>query len=127
MHDLGRSLLLMIRDDYIGGQFPQAQQHFVAPVDPFAIIRGRLAAMDVAFQSLHAHVDGFPSALAAQMRCVSPATAVCYVQGLLPSQYLAMKIMSPIPRLEVFHTTPITAASPCWFLRPIVCVWPFAV
>lgn len=116
MHELGRSLLLMIRDDDIGTQFAQAQQQFVAPVDPFAAIRGRLAAVDLTFQSLHAqvhaHVDGFPSVAAAQMRCVSPATAACYVMGLLPSQYLAMKIMTPIPRLEVFHTTPITAASP---------------
>ena len=108
MHELGRSLLLMIRDDDIGFQFPQARQQSEPAVDPFAAIRGMLAAVDLSFQGLHAqvhaHVVGFSSIAAARVRCVSPATAVCYVQGLMPATTIAIKILGRIPRPTLFNT-----------------------
>lgn len=95
MHELGRSLLLMIRDDDIGLQFPPTHQESVAPSNPFDAIRGRLAAVDLAFQSLHAqvnaHVGSFPSIAATRMRCMSPATAVCLFRVFCPQQTLEFK------------------------------------
>ena len=54
--ELGRSLLLMLRDDDDGLQFRAPRQESSPPLNPFAAIRGRLAAVDRAFQGLHAQV-----------------------------------------------------------------------
>lgn len=54
--ELGRNLLLMLRDDDVGLQFRTQRQESLAIPNPFAAIRGRLAAVDRAFQGLHAQV-----------------------------------------------------------------------
>lgn len=54
--ELGCSLLLMLRDNDDGLQFRAPRQESSPPLNPFAAIRGRLAAVDRAFQGLHAQV-----------------------------------------------------------------------
>lgn len=55
-HELGRSLLFMIRDEDMG--FPTCPRQNVvnAPNNPFDVIRERLAAADLAIRDLHAQV-----------------------------------------------------------------------
>lgn len=56
-HDLGRSMLAMLRDDDDGGPLIlPARVHMAAPVSPFDAIRATLAAMDVALQTMRPHV-----------------------------------------------------------------------
>ena len=55
-HELGRSLLLMLRDDEIGLEIPPASTSCAAVANPFDAIRTRLAAVDTAFQNLQAQV-----------------------------------------------------------------------
>ena len=55
-HELGRSLLLMLRDDDIGLHAPPLPLPLAATVNPFDAIRSRLAALDSAFVSLQAQV-----------------------------------------------------------------------
>lgn len=55
-HELGRSLLLMLRDDDAG--MPMYTQRMVcdAPSNPFDSIRSRLAAIDTAFRAFQPQV-----------------------------------------------------------------------
>lgn len=55
-HELGRSLMLMLRDEDIGLPIVPPPLHFVAAVNPFEAIRSRLHAVDNAFQGLRPHV-----------------------------------------------------------------------
>ena len=55
-HELGQSLLIMVRDeDDVVGEF---QQHTQSPprANPFDALTHRLAAVDLAFRDLHAQV-----------------------------------------------------------------------
>ena len=56
-HDLGRSLLLMLRSDGAGLEMRPQRMHFNRPQNPFEDIRGRLAAVDLAFRGLQAQVQ----------------------------------------------------------------------
>ena len=80
-HVLGRSLLLMVRDDDVGLQNLPPLQFAVSPVNPFDTIMARLAEVDHAFQSLHAQVqldvDCFLYIAAAMLQLLAPAEAVC--------------------------------------------------
>ena len=53
-HDLGRSLLLMLRNDSAGLEIRPQRLHFDRPENPFEAIRSRLAAVDLAFRGLQA-------------------------------------------------------------------------
>lgn len=79
-HELGRSLLLMVRDDDVGLQSLPPRQIAVSPVNPFDAIRARIAEVDHAFQSLHAqvqlHVDCFLCILASVLQLLAPAEIV---------------------------------------------------
>lgn len=55
-HELGRSLLLMIRDNEAGLEIPAMAMGSAAAASPFDAIRARLAAVDDAFQCLQAQV-----------------------------------------------------------------------
>ena len=55
-HALGRSLLLMLRDEDVGLRDLPAPLHFTAEVNPFEEIRSRLHAVDTAFQGLRPQV-----------------------------------------------------------------------
>ena len=59
-HDLGRSLLFMVRDDDDGFRSYSERRHakpaHPTNVDAFAAVRQRLAAVDLAFQGLQAQV-----------------------------------------------------------------------
>ena len=52
-HELGRSLLFMVRDD--GAEFQNVPRHepLPTPANPFDIMRERLAAAGTAIQDLH--------------------------------------------------------------------------
>ena len=55
-HELGRSLLLMLRDEETGLEILPPPLHLAAAVNPFDAIRGRLQALDTAFQALRPQV-----------------------------------------------------------------------
>jgi hypothetical protein len=55
-HVLGRALLLMLRDDDAGLEMSSRRMQFQAPLDPFEVIRSKLAAVDTAFQTLQPQV-----------------------------------------------------------------------
>ena len=56
-HELGRSLLCMVRDDDAGFVGFPIHAQAVHRANPFDAIRHRLAAVDVAIQGLHAQVQ----------------------------------------------------------------------
>lgn len=55
-HELGRSLLLLLRDDDAGMDIYTQRMHFDAPPNPFNSIRSRLAEIDTAFRALKPQV-----------------------------------------------------------------------
>ena len=55
-HELGRALLLMLRDEDVGFEMPSRQLQLDLPVNPFEAIRSRLSAVDTALQGLQAQV-----------------------------------------------------------------------
>ena len=55
-HELGRSLLLMLRDEDIGLQILPPPSHFALAANPFDAIRSRLQAVDNAFHALRPQV-----------------------------------------------------------------------
>ena len=59
-HELGRSLLFMIRNDDTGLPILQRQDSVGIPVNPFDVIRERLAAVDLAINDLRPHVHSPP-------------------------------------------------------------------
>lgn len=54
-HELGRSLLFMIRDDEAGLESLYRRSHPPAPQNPFDAVRAGLAAVDLAFVGLRPH------------------------------------------------------------------------
>ena len=56
-HELGRSLLFMIRDDDMGFNTLPTHSGIDAPTNPFDEIRERLAAVDSAILDLHPQVN----------------------------------------------------------------------
>ena len=56
-HELGRSLLLMLRSDGAGLELLPQRMHVDRPPNPFEAIRSRLAAVDLAFRGLQAQVQ----------------------------------------------------------------------
>ena len=72
-HDLGRSMLQMLRDDDIGLHILPTSTHFPSPVNPFDEFRCSLAVVDAAIQALqpHVHID-----LVYHSSCSSPALPV---------------------------------------------------
>ena len=81
-HELGRSLLHMLRDDDAGMEMYTQRMQFDAPSNPFYSIRGRLAEIDSAFRALQPqvrlHVDtncldrlaGMPTMAFGMPKCV---------------------------------------------------------
>lgn len=61
LHELGRSLLFMVRDDDGGMESFPLQERLVSPSNPFDVFRERLAAADVAIQALHVQVHLVPN------------------------------------------------------------------
>ena len=55
-HELGRSLLFMIRHDDMGDEGLPRRDAPEASINPFADIRDRLAAVDSSIRSLHVQV-----------------------------------------------------------------------
>ena len=55
-HELGRSLLFMVRDDDIGFESLSRVVPLATPANPFDLIRERLAAAGSAIRDLHVHV-----------------------------------------------------------------------
>ena len=55
-HELGRSLLFMIRDEDSGFETMPRSDVLIAPTNPFDAVRERLAAADLAIRDLHAQV-----------------------------------------------------------------------
>ena len=105
-HDLGRSMLAMVRDDDDGGpRILPPRVHITAPVSPFDAIRSTLAAMDAALQTMRPQVH---LALDATSSLCSPADHPCYNleprpvcchAGLCPST-LNGKLCSPMLRVS---------------------------
>ena len=58
-HELGRSLLSMVRSDDVGLYNLQPPVARVAQFDPFDALRGRLSAASSAIRGLHDQVDVF--------------------------------------------------------------------
>lgn len=89
---LGRSLLLMLRNDDTGLQILPQCPDFSAPVNPFDAVRNRLAAVDLALRGLHAQVHSKVADLiestAAGMRQLPNAAAVCMCSVLGPEHFL---------------------------------------
>ena len=56
-HELGRSLLFMIRDEDMGFETMARSNAVIAPTNPFDAVRERLAAADFAIRDLHAQVN----------------------------------------------------------------------
>jgi hypothetical protein len=100
-HDLGRSMLAMLRDDDDGGpQILPARVHMTAPVSPFDAIKTTLAAMDVALQTMHPQVhlalDVICLCSPAERSCCNLALrSICCRVGVCPSLFNA-KLCSPI-------------------------------
>ena len=73
-HELGRSLLFMVRDDGIGIESVPRLVPIAAPADPFRLVRERLAVVGSAIHGLHHQVHpywwimAFPLCL-----CLTPA------------------------------------------------------
>ena len=90
-HDLGRSMLAMLRDDDDDGPRPMpAPMHMSAPISPFDAIRGTLAAMDVALQTMRPQVllalDVTCFYYPAERSCCNFAPrSVCFRAGVCPS------------------------------------------
>ena len=57
-HDLGRSLLMMVRDDNMCLERLPRQPPVLAPTNLFDVFRERLAAADLAIRDLHPQVHG---------------------------------------------------------------------
>ena len=55
-HELGRSLLFMVRDEDLGFGTMVTTDAVIATINPFDAVRERLAAADLAIHSLHAQV-----------------------------------------------------------------------
>ena len=55
-HELGRSLLFMIRDEDVGIDIVPRHEHIATPTNPFELVRERLAAADLAIRDLRARV-----------------------------------------------------------------------
>ena len=55
-HELGRSLLFMVRDDGDGLDSLPRLSPINQPLDPFSVVRERLAAVDFALHGLHPQV-----------------------------------------------------------------------
>lgn len=64
-HDLGRSLLYMIRDDDSGLDMLSRRSHASAPHNPFEAVRARIAAVDLALVGLRPVVQVAPALCAA--------------------------------------------------------------
>ena len=60
-HELGRSLLHMIRDDDIGLDILSRRSHSSAPLNPFDAVRARIAAVDLALVGLRPVVQVAPA------------------------------------------------------------------
>ena len=99
-HELGRSLLLMIRDEDIGLQVPPPRVHFSTPVNPFDAIRSRLAAVDIAFEALQPQVHvvlDFPSSCSMPRMLFMPLdTAFCLFSHSQRHASMNVKYCSPI-------------------------------
>jgi hypothetical protein len=55
-HELGRSLLFMVRDDVVGIDSLPRLSPIDPPINPFNVVRERLAAVDFALNGLHPQV-----------------------------------------------------------------------
>lgn len=55
-HELGRSLLFMVRDEDAGIDSLRRHVHSAPRANPLHAVRERLAVVDLAFQDLHAQV-----------------------------------------------------------------------
>jgi len=64
-HELGRSLLFMIRDDEAGLESLYRRSHTAAPQNPFDAVRAGLAAVDLAFVGLRPQQQVDPALCAA--------------------------------------------------------------
>lgn len=64
-HELGRSLLFMIRDDEAGLETLYRRSHPAAPTNPFDAVRAGLAAVDLAFVGLRPQQQVAPAVCAA--------------------------------------------------------------
>ena len=60
-HDLGRSLLFMVRDDSHGMNMLPARVPLVPTGNPFDVLRDRLSAASHAIQAMHEQVPLHPS------------------------------------------------------------------
>ena len=74
-HELGRSLLCMIRDDDMGFVAMPRADALLEPTNPFDAVRERLAAADLALRDLHAQV--FPNHLLLHLFCIYIHMEVC--------------------------------------------------
>ena len=55
-HELGRSLLFMVRDNGVGFDSLPRLSPIDLPINPFNVVRDRLAAVDLALNGLHPQV-----------------------------------------------------------------------
>lgn len=111
-HVLGRSLLLMLRNDDVGLEMCPQRMHFDAPVNPFEDIRSRLDAVDLAFRGLqpqvHLAVDFLSESKNSGLRMLAFAMAVCLFSVLSPKktmkcQILVANFFSPWGSLSFVH------------------------
>jgi len=131
-HELGHSLLLMVRDDDVGLQNLPPRQFAVSFVNPFDAIRARLAEVDHAFASLHAQVqldvDFWVSVAAAVLQVVVPADAACMfavfcLQHTLESKFFCAHYSSTLSWHCSFCTVSVLVFTLTLFHSCIPCCW----
>ena len=66
-HELGRSLLFMVRDDDVGAESLPQRAPILPTANPFDVVRERLAAADMAIQALNLQVKSPPQLYFTQM------------------------------------------------------------
>ena len=101
-HGLGRSLLLMIRDDDAGMDFSSHRLHLDVPSNPFDAIRSRIADIDLAFRALqpqvllpadstaHTTLVGMPALAFAMPDCLFP---VFWINKSLTCQFFFRSVL----------------------------------
>ena len=77
-HELGRSLLFMIHNDDAGLPGFHLHEPIVVPDNPFAVIRERLAAVDLAIHDLHVQVQ-WPEIHSLSFLCMIQVSCLIHV------------------------------------------------
>ena len=121
-HELGRSMLLMVRDDDVGLHQLLPRTQSTATVNPFDAIRTMLAAVGTAFEAMHPQVhlglDVPSSCSSPQMLLVPLGNAICLFPLWATPHHIEYqnKFASNSCRFDFFA---FSAPSPCRHLHSV--------